>query len=292
MITELEMGVLNQLKALCDDNLSKDIVDVVLDMFGELDNDGFRNDEESTNFVSEYAEEINNVIKDAVYTNKLPKRKIGDYEILNVFNYGDKEVFLGENLKAPIGAVDKYVVGDCVFNGLFERYENCIGCDNYNEVVELYSQRVNEQIAKVKDQLAEFPYDRSIIGKESCDSISGVNLKGKVVVVKGESIKSEYAGADRQLCLASGGFGCSPDGAGRTVFCKNLYTGNETNWHRGDILGTIKPECMPEWAKDKLAEIEKSQSVDGLIDKAKQTCEEVNKDTAQKSDVELEKEHE
>lgn len=281
MVTDLEMGVLEQLRVLCEDKIVKDIVDVVQEMMGNLEDEHYyKSYREMTEYVSEYATQINDVVSDAVYNDRLPKKKIEDYTVINFFKYGNKEIFLGENLNVEPGSPTKYVVGESAFNGFIETYDNCIGCDNYNEVVGLYSQRINDHISKVKDKLAEFPYDRGIIGKDACDSISGVNLKGKVIVIKGDIIKPEFAGADRQLCIANGGFGCSPEGSGTKVFCTNLYTGEEVGWHRGDILGTIKPECMPEWAKERLAEIEKGNTVDDLISDAKLTCEEVNKEAS------------
>ena len=97
MITDLEMGVLAELSELCKDGLSKDIVDVVQEMMGDLDSEGFVSDVQGVEFVAEYAEQINDIVKDAVYNNSLPQKKIGDYEILNSFKHGEMSVFLGEN---------------------------------------------------------------------------------------------------------------------------------------------------------------------------------------------------
>ena len=266
MVTDVEMSVLEELKYKCDERLSQKIVDVVQDMLGELDDDGFRTQEEQSEFIEEYAEDINNIVRYAIDNGDI-KKKAADYEILNTFEYGNKTIFLGENSKAE-NKIERYIVGDCTFNGLFEHYENCLCSDSYNEIVELYSQRIAEQIQAVKDNLAKFPYDRTVIGKEACDSISGVDLKDKVIVIDPEVIKKEYVGADRQIYLASGGFGCSPGGSGRKVYCKNVFTGAEVAWLRQDVLGTIKPECMPEWAKEGLAALEKETSVDGRIKKA------------------------
>lgn len=288
MITDLEMGVLTELNYLCKDRLSKKIVDVVQEMLGNLDGNGFVSEEQATEFVTEYADEINDVLKSAVYNDLLPKRMVGDYEVLNSFEYGGKEVFLGEN---PRDEAQRYVVGYCEpVMGLYERYVDCLAGDNYNEIVEIYSQRVQGLVDKVKAEVEKVPFDRTVIGKDSCDSISGVDLKGKVVVINAEHIKREYAGAERQLCVASGGFGCSPEASGTKVYCTNLYTGKDIAWHRGDILGTIKPECMPEWAKERLAEIENGKSVDELINDAKHACEKTNKDVSSKNDVEYGKE--
>lgn len=255
MVTDVEMGAMEGLKWLCSDRISKDILDAVSDMLGALDKDfGYdMSDEEQNAFLQEYADEINNVVKDAVMNDKLPKKKAADWEILASFKYGDKEIFIGENPK-PEKEIERYIVGDIVSNELFDRYENCMCGDTYPEIAELYSQRINEQIERVKADLAKFPYDRTVIGMDSCDSIRGRNIEGEIVVIDPKAIKREYVGADRQLWVADGGFGCSPNGSGRKVHCKNIFTGNTAYWLRQDILGTIKSECVPEWVKDRMTD--------------------------------------
>ena len=58
---------------------------------------------------------------------------------------------------------------------------------------------------------------------------------------------------DRQLFLVTGGFGASANARGSAVFCKNLYDGKNTRYERMDVLGEVKPERMPDWAKEKAA---------------------------------------
>ena len=45
------------------------------------------------------------------------------------------------------------------------------------------------------------------------------------------------------------------------MFCVNLYDNTHTRFERSDIMGTLEPEKLPEWAKrnfDKLMEIDKN----------------------------------
>jgi len=44
---------------------------------------------------------------------------------------------------------------------------------------------------------------------------------------------------------------------GNAVFCYNLATKEHTRWERYDLLGVLKKDEMPEWAKEGLAEIKK-----------------------------------
>lgn len=39
------------------------------------------------------------------------------------------------------------------------------------------------------------------------------------------------------------------------MFGTCLATGEQARWERYDVLGEIKPECMPDWAKEALAKI-------------------------------------
>ena len=49
---------------------------------------------------------------------------------------------------------------------------------------------------------------------------------------------------------------CSPTASVRKVFGKFLKDGENTSFNRSDFLGVIKDECIPEWAAEKLAELE------------------------------------
>ncbi len=288
MITDFEVNALNKLEECCESQLAKKIVENVNGFCCELDED-YSDDENLENLADDFAQNINRAVDEELDKIRNEKRKIGNFEVITSFIYGDKEIFLGEDREAK-EPDERFVVGDCVQTDLFERYENCICGDDYNAVVKLYSERMNEQIQKVQDALDKIPFDRTVIQHSSCDSVSGVDLRGKVIVIDSQQIKPEYAGVERQLYVAISGFGCSPDGRGRKVYCTNLYSGKEACWYRSDILGTIKPECMPAWATERLAELEQGKSVDDIISNATQTCEEVNKDVAGKAAVELEKE--
>ncbi|MEX2104231.1 MAG: hypothetical protein WD907_02725 [Bacilli bacterium] len=79
-----------------------------------------------------------------------------------------------------------------------------------------------------------------------------MGIDNQVVVIRQERLRHEYRTADHQLVLALSGFGTHAYSRGRAVYALNLYSGEEIRWNRGDILGIIKPEYMPEWAKEKL----------------------------------------
>lgn len=79
---------------------------------------------------------------------------------------------------------------------------------------------------------------------------------GKLLILKPSVLKDEFKASDYQLFYAESGFGCSPTASGRKVFGKFLKDGENTSFNRSDFLGVIKDECIPEWAAEKLAELE------------------------------------
>jgi hypothetical protein len=84
----------------------------------------------------------------------------------------------------------------------------------------------------------------------------GENIENKVVAIRASCLWPEYRTADSQLVLATGGFGARANSTGRAVFTVNLYFGKESRWNREDILGVVKPEFMPDWAKEKLKQVQ------------------------------------
>lgn len=47
---------------------------------------------------------------------------------------------------------------------------------------------------------------------------------------------------------------------GSACYCINLYSGKKSSFERRDVLGELKPKFMPEWTKQKLADIQKAQT--------------------------------
>ena len=81
-------------------------------------------------------------------------------------------------------------------------------------------------------------------------------------------IKDEYKKPEYQLFYAQSGFGCSPSARGRKVFGTFLYDGERTNFDRSRLFGALKPELIPEWAKEKVKELQKP-SIKNQLEKMK-----------------------
>ena len=94
------------------------------------------------------------------------------------------------------------------------------------------------------------------------------NIVGKVVVINAEVNRYEYRHSAYQLVLVDGGHGAR-GGRGQAVFGTSLADGKHARWERCDVLGEIKPEKMPDGAKEALTKIQtqekakKSESREG-----------------------------
>lgn len=69
-----------------------------------------------------------------------------------------------------------------------------------------------------------------------------------------EVLSEQHKTREEQLFYAFGGFGCSPNKDDRKVMGEFLVDGEKTNFYRQDFLGEAKPDLLPDWAKEKLAE--------------------------------------
>lgn len=99
-----------------------------------------------------------------------------------------------------------------------------------------------------------------LFGTEHCEpDDASQSYEGKVLVLSPDTLKEECWSQQNQLWLCTGGFGSRPNARGRAVFATCLGDGEQTRWNREDFVGVIKDECMPDWAKEKLAQLNAPQ---------------------------------
>lgn len=186
------------------------------------------------------------------------KRKAGDYTIINSIHIGNVELVLGEKMNDKDG--NFYLVGNYIQNDLFARYENCLVSNDFTEVADVFADRLKEQTTQLKAERDEPTFTNNMLIKSDCTSLSGVeNIENKVIVIKPDVLRPEHRMATKQLYLATGGNGTRANSLGTAVFCKNLYTGKETRFERYDILGMVEKNNLPNWAKEKLSDLEQKQ---------------------------------
>ncbi len=177
------------------------------------------------------------------------KRMIGEYEILAAVNIGEIEVVLASDEKNTEGA--KYMCGIMERSGLFELCKDCLVSDDYIEIADLFGSRVHSKADEFQKEMQRIGVSNKVITENDCipDHYSK-NIRGKIIVIKPDVLKPEFRRADRQLYFVLGGFGASGNSRGNTVICQNIHTGKDYAYERSDVMGEIKPECLPEWAKE------------------------------------------
>lgn len=177
-------------------------------------------------------------------------RMAGDYEIIQAFHIGDREIVLGENQNAA--PEDRYMCAYCDRNEIFALYNDVMVSDDFCEISKLYAQRLVEQAEKTRVAL-NTPKIQGIpnepLTTADCNPISRADdLNDKIVVIKADVLRREYRKATNQIKLCTGGFGASPNSRGSACFCVDLYSGTTSRYERSDVLGTLEPEQLPKWA--------------------------------------------
>lgn len=194
-------------------------------------------------------------------TNDGEKRMAGDYEIFQAISVGHQEIVMGENPKASAG--ERYMCSYCTTNEIFAQYSDVIASDDYIEILELFQKRVQEETAKLREELSqperEGIDDRPVISAGFVPVSYDDDLKGKVIVIRPDVLKREYQRATRQYQLCTGGFGASPHSRGSACFCTNIYSGKNGRFERRDVLGIVEEQQMPQWVKDRLSKLKKPE---------------------------------
>lgn len=189
------------------------------------------------------------------------KRMAGEYEIFQAISVGIVEIVMGENPRAS--PEDRYMCAVCASNDLFAQYRDIYVSDKYAEILELYGQRVASEADKLRAELADLQGqgidDRQITGADCIPVTNEDDLNGKVVVIRPDVLKREYQRATHQYQLVTGGFGASPNSRGSACYCINLFSGKTDRYERGDVLGVVDREALPDWAEDGLRRIEQEK---------------------------------
>ncbi|TCX48967.1 hypothetical protein [Dehalobacter sp. 14DCB1] len=184
------------------------------------------------------------------------KRMVDTYEVKHAIYVGDKEIFFLADEKI---ASCPYVVCNCSWDNPlgFAQYSDAMGSADYLEMMTEFTERVRKQFEAVKAERNKITVPLQPFTLKHCiPSDYKENIENKVVIIRAESLRPEYRTTDKQLVLAIGGFGAHGNSRGRAVYTVNLYSGKESRWNREDILGTLKPEYMPDWAKERLKQIQ------------------------------------
>jgi hypothetical protein len=183
------------------------------------------------------------------------KRMVDTYEVIHAIHVGDREILFA----VDDGKTDcPYMVCGCNWDNPLgiDQFFDPAGSDDYLEMMTEFTNRVKAQLEAVKAERDKITVPLSPFTPEHCTPNNyGESIENKVVVIRTERLRPEYRTADNQLVLAVSGFGTYANARGRAVYTVNLYSGKESRWNREDILGVLKTEYMPDWAKEQLKQI-------------------------------------
>ena len=186
------------------------------------------------------------------------KRMIDKFEIIHSLQIGTREVVVG------VSPEQEFMCCFCTQDGMREYYAEAMASDDYLEIMELYTDRLKGQVAALQAQRKTIHIPLDMLGEEHClPLLDSDDITGKVVAVKPISLRYEYRRADCQLILVTNGSGARGYSRGTSVYGVNVFTGRrDGRWARLDILGEVKPECLPQWAKDRLPVIERERALE------------------------------
>ncbi|MDB7954346.1 hypothetical protein [Flavonifractor plautii] len=183
---------------------------------------------------------------------------IENFEVIHSLQIGAREAVVG------VSPDQEFMCCFCTQDDIAEYYSEAMSSTDYLEIMELYADRLKGQIAAAQAQRRTLHIPLDMLGREHCFPLLDVDdITGKVVAVKPASLRYEYQRADCQLILVTGGSGARGNSRGTSVYGVNVFTGRRAGrWERGDILGEVRPECLPQWAKDHLRTIERKQTLE------------------------------
>lgn len=77
----------------------------------------------------------------------------------------------------------------------------------------------------------------------------------KVLVIDPRIFDDKFKTPEDQLFFATHGNGCRPQASGRKIYGFFLKDGEKTIYSRSEVLGVLKDEYLPDWAREKLDEL-------------------------------------
>jgi hypothetical protein len=191
---------------------------------------------------------------------------IQNYDFLHPVRLGGGDVIFAENKAASA----PYMVCDHTWTNLLgtDEFTNAVVGNDFVEMMRIFSDRVGDRVSALEQERAArgVPFETLT----AADCVPGgldSSLEGKVCVLKPERLAPEFRTIDYQLVLVTGGFGAESNARGRKVFCTDLYSGKQEGFSRDAIAGVFPEDRLPDWAREKLAALQKPAKRESVLDK-------------------------
>jgi hypothetical protein len=105
--------------------------------------------------------------------------------------------------------------------------------------------------------------EKALFDQEDCLRTGyDMSIEGKVIVLHLSVLPEGFRQAKHQLYFCTGGNGSNPNPIGRSIFTVSLAEGEKIRWNRSDVLGILKPELLPEYARLQLSQIRPHGALD------------------------------
>ena len=174
------------------------------------------------------------------------------YEVVSSMYIGGKRMILAISKDKE----EQYPYLKCIYteNELFGTYESVIASDSYPEVIKLYADDIKAEAVQL--ELNQRAMGDAALPCYKPDEVRPVyftdNIIGKVVAVEEKYLSDGYKDRGHQLYYVVGGSGAYPNSRGQACFSYDLYNGKKERVERYEVMGYMREDELPEFAKKTL----------------------------------------
>ena len=174
------------------------------------------------------------------------------YEVVSSMNIGGKRMILAVSNDKE----EQYPYLKCIYteNELFGTYESVIASDSYPEAIKLYADDIKAEAVQL--ELNQRAMGDAALPCYKPDEVRHVyftdNIIGKVVAVEEKYLSNGYKDRGHQLYYVVGGSGAYPNSRGQACFSYDLYNGKKERIERYEVMGYMREDELPEFAKKTL----------------------------------------
>lgn len=153
---------------------------------------------------------------------------------------------------------ESYCVCNMITDGLFKRYDDCIAGDDYLDILNEWNSRIANAISELQEMQRDIK-DFAVCDKSFVEPINcSTSINKKVIVIKPNVLYPESRFSQNQLQFVVGGFGAEGNSRGNAVMCINIDNNKAERFDRSDVLGILRDDKIPSWAKDKIRDLQKN----------------------------------
>lgn len=131
--------------------------------------------------------------------------------------------------------------------------------NNKCSITTFSSEQIEKYIKMFENKVVECPKFNVFDNSYCLPDGKNDDYTGKYLILNPNKLSPAYKSEENQIYKATGGFGCDPNSRGRKVFATCVSDGEKSTWYREDFLGIANYDLLPEWAKDKIDEMEQSE---------------------------------